>query len=267
MNFNNKVEEVCIVLEKEKNTSNIVFTNMTDISRKVKVETNPKEISYIISQLEGRGLIKTLKKNKRQTVLEIKEDLLCKKIEIPNIDDVKDLNKLKSLVSITPKRLLEYIQENVSDNIMVIDSKNLCEFFNCKYDKLKLVLDSLVRGKKIEYSFSFGVLNITLLEEKEVVKEIVKEDLNILSFNSNKENLMDEDLIFDEIGGALQEFFDSYNKLKEEVADLRKKLEISNISNNRLRRELDATELRCKQMVERNNRLYNDMVILRTGLN
>lgn len=262
MEYKRIVEEVCIVLEREKNVSNIVFTNMTDLSRKVKMDSTPKDMAYIISKLEDKGLIKTLKKTSRQTVLEIKEDLLYK-----DIDFEWDTNKerdIKDIISITPKRLLEYIKSNVdSGNMLNINSKDLCNEFQCLYDKVKLVLDALQRTEKIKYTFSAGIFSINLLEDK---KECSCEKLDkALDVNFDSGDI-DVDSIFNEIGEAMQEFFDEHRNLKKKVEELSKKLEIATVANERLRKELHVSEMHCKQMEERNNRLYKDIVLLRTGI-
>ena len=256
-------EEVCMILEKEKNVSNIVFTNMSDLSRKVKMESTPKDIAYIIAKLEKQGVIKTLKKNNRQTVLEIKQDLLY-----TNIDLDFDINKERNIedikISITPKRLLEYITDRVkNDKTLEINSKDLCDEFHCLFDKVKLVLDALQRTEKIEYTFSAGVFYIKLIEDNNMDESKEIEHTINMNFDSGNE---DVDAIFDEIGTAMQEFFDEHRALKKTVEELSKKLEIATIANEQLRKKLNTSEMHCKQMQERNNRLYNDIISLRTGI-
>lgn len=265
MEYKRIVEEVCIVLEKEKNPSNIVFTNMTDLARKVKMDSTPKDMAYIVSKLEAEGLIKTLKKTSRQTVLEIKDNLLCKDIDLV-YEKERDIENVKVMIAITPKRLLEYIKTNVNDNSTLnMSSKDLCDEFKCKFDKVKLVLDALQRMEKIEYTFSAGMFFINLIENnKESACTCEQLDKSLeLTFDSGD---MDVDSIFNEIGEAMQEFFDDYRNLKNEVKELSKKLEIATIANERLRKELHISEMHCKQMESRNNRLYNDIVSLRTGI-
>ena len=261
-------KEVCLILEKEKNVSNIVFTNMSELSRKVKMESTPKDISYIISKLENQGVIKTLKKNNRQTVLEIKQDLLY-----TNIDLDFDINKERNIedikISITPKRLLEYIRSRVdNNNSLIINSKELCNEFACLFDKVKLVLDALQRTEKIQYNFSAGVFYIDLIEDNNIEDNNIDESKEIenignITFDSSN---TDVDAIFDEIGTAMQEFFDEHRNLKKTVDELSKKLEIATIANEQLRKNLNEAEMHCKQMQERNNRLYNDIISLRTGI-
>lgn len=268
MEYKRIVEEVCIVLEKEKNPSNIVFTNMTDLSRKVKMDSTPKDMAHIISKLESKGLIKTLKKSSRQTVLEIKEDLLSKDIDLEyEIEKERDIENVKVMIGITPKRLLEYIKTNVNDNnTLNMSSKDLCDEFECKFDKVKLVLDALQRSKRIEYTFSSGMFYINLMEtdnESTCASEKLDKALELTSDGGD----IDVDSIFNEIGEAMQEFFDDYRNLKNEVKELSKKLEIATIANERLRKELHVSEMHCKQMEARNNRLYSDIVALRTGIN
>lgn len=255
-------EEVCMILEKEKNVSNIVFTNMSELSRKVKMESTPKDIAYIIAKLEKQGLIKTLKKNNRQTVLEIKQDLLCTDIDLDfNLNKERNI---EDIISITPKRLLDYIRNRVdNNNSLTINSKELCNEFQCFFDKVKLVLDALQRTEKIEYTFSAGIFYIDLLEDNEIDESKEVENIGNITFDSSN---TDVDAIFDEIGTAMQEFFDEYRALKKNLEELSKKLEIATIANEQLRKKLNTSEMHCKQMQERNNRLYNDIISLRNGI-
>jgi len=264
MEYKSMVEELCLILEKEKNSNNIVFTNMSDLSRKVKMEATPKDIACIIATLESKGLIKTLKKNNRQTVIEIKQDLIYKDIDVEyNVNKERNIEDIKILI--TPKRLLEYIRDNVDNNKKLnINSKELCNEFQCLFDKVKLVLDALQRTEKIEYNFSAGIFYINLLEDNEIDESKEIEYIGNITFEPNN---TDVDAIFDEIGRAMQEVFDEHRALKKTVEELAKKLEIATIANEQLRKKLNTSEMHCKQMQERNNRLYNDIISLRTGIN
>ena len=271
-------EMVCILLEKEKNREGILFTSMRDLSRKVgKENIGPKEVANVIKHLESIGVVKTLKKNNRQTVLEISDDLLCKDIYV-NLGEGEVDNKKLEKVSITPNKLYEFIVENMSDYKLSVTSKTMCDEFNCKYAQLMASLNLLQRADKLSFTFKHGVVDIIVNEEK--AKEVTKEEKTI-SFYSNVEStknvehseegyaveidgvMVNVDSIFNEIGETMESVFEKMRKLTEENAELHKKLAISEIALKRMREDRDCYALRCEQMKERNNRLYNQVIELK----
>lgn len=273
-------EMLCFVLEKEKNRDGLLFTSMRELSRKINQENiGPKEVALVLSKLEDKGVVKTLKKSNRQTVLEVGDNLLDKNIDIDLDKKMKSNVVALDKVSITPKKLIEFIISNMADNKLTVTSKSLCDEFKCKYSQLMASLNLLQRSRKITYTFSKGIVNIDVFES---IMEDTKED-NFNNYSKSTEKYVQEssnedalcveidgktvnvDSVFDDIGETMRLVFEEQERLRRENAELKKKIALNEISLKKLREDRDYYSLHLEQMKERNNRLFNQIIELKSN--
>ena len=263
-------EKICWILEREKNRDGKLFTSMSQISRKVdKKGIGPKEVASVINYLENKGIVKTLRRTNRQTVLEVSDSVLTHRI---SMEFESEINDKKSLLKagITPKRLLEHIKENIIEDSLNVPSKKLCKEFNCEYSKLLVSLNLLKRSGKIEYQFDTGIFNITLKGYREK-KNFNIEDTQILN-NENPENVSHEkinkeifkiDSVFEEIGESMRLIFEELNTLRKENSELIRNADLKDLALKKMREDRDFYEVCWIEMKERNNRLYNQIIELK----
>lgn len=273
-------EMICFVLEKEKNRDGLLFTSMRELSRKInQKDVGPKEVAVVLNQLEEKGVVKTLKKSNRQTVLEVGENLLEKNIDIDLQNGMKSNKVDLEKVAITPKKLIEFIIDNMADYKLTVTSKSLCDEFRCKYSQLMATLNLLQRSNKIRYMFNRGIIDIDVIQS--IVAD-TKED-NISYYSNNTERYVQEssdenalcveldgkivnvDAVFDDIGETMRLVFEEQEKLRRENAELKKKLALSEISLKKMREDRDYYSLHLEQMKERNNRLFNQIIELKSN--
>ena len=283
-------EALCIVLEKEKNLEGQLHTSMSELCRKISIEDiGPGEVAQIIDKLKDKGMVKILKKNNRQTILEIEDGLLESDIDIENDETSEDKSDFIESLTITPNRLFKKIQGKAKGNECKVTSKELCDLFGCKFAQLKATLVLLQRGKRIDYTFNRGVLDIFIIETNKNIKNNIKEFDEIVNYaypkqtddiklNSNSlcvkvdNEIIDVDSIFDDIGEGIRVLFEKEDKRRMEddekdktIKDLKKQLVIKEIALKKIKEDRDLHLSRCEQLNKRNDELYNQIVDLRTN--
>lgn len=241
------INEVCIVLEKERNSDSVVFTSARGILRKIKREDlNVKDIAMALDYLEAEGKIQIVTKSNRQTVLKVKDNLF----EI-NLDEVVEgYEEEKELIlSITPKRLLGVLKEKSIDGSAEISCREVRGIFSCTFSQVKATVRLIQKNHGIDVSFEKGIIKADLNENK------------ILTNNSEIDLDDSEcDAIFNQIGEGLEGIFKELERLRSENKELENKLVRTEVSNKRLREEVTELSAKCDSLRDRNNRLYNKLV-------
>ena len=261
----NIIRDVCLVLEKERNLDDKVITNMTEINRKLKTSSTVKEVASAIDMLEGKGFITVLEKNKRKTILKINDDLL-------NVDDSifgnDNIDWAKSMgITITPKKLMDYLVEISKDNKCIVRSKELVNYFNCTYMALMKIINSLKEKGKLDFTFNDGTLDIEI-HSKEIIpiKPIAEqkplEDNNIISgLDGEFDKQLNE--IFDSMGENMFNIIEYCKSLESQNRELQQKLERSEIVLKRKTDDCNFFERQIEQLKEKNDRLFKENVFLR----
>lgn len=241
------VNEVCIILEKERNSDSVVFTSARGILRKIKREDiNVKDVAMALDYLEAEGKIQIVSKSNRQTVLKIKENLF--EINLDCIAEAYEGEK-ELYLSITPKRLLEVLKEKAVDGSVEISCREVRSIFNCTFMQVKATVRLIQKNRDIDVSLEKGIIKADLNENK------------ILTNNSGIDPDDSEcDAIFNQIGEGLESIFEELHRLRSEKKEMDNKLVRLEVSNKRLREEVTDLSAKCDSLRDRNNRLYNKLV-------
>lgn len=261
------IKDICMLLEKERDFDDKVVTNMTELSRKIKTKATVKDVTLAVNTLVDRGLVSILEKNKRKTVLKINEDLLGINEDSFNKEEI-DLAKAMG-ITITPKRLMEYLNKISEDNRCVVRSKDLINYFDCTYMVLMKIFNSLQEKGKLDYTFSDGTLDIKIhseetLEVKDITEEKLIENSGIVSgLDDDFDTQLNE--MFDDIGENIFSIIEYCKTLEAQNKEMQDKLERCEIILQRKTNECSFFESQVEQLKEKNNRLFKENISLRVG--